>query len=176
MDEHQLIASIRKGNTHSFGILMDRYTKMCYSIAYRISGDNDEVEDIVQESFIAAYENLKSFKSESKFSTWLYRITLNKALLYKKKQQYFEPAEEINHIDEEDTEEDIHAANEATLKKALSTLGDKERLLIDLYYYQEQSIRDIATICGISEVNAKVMLHRARKKIETAIHQAQPST
>lgn len=168
MEEKALIAAILKGDTQSFGILMNRYTKMCFSIAYRVSEDVEQSEDIVQESFISAYEHLKDFNQDSKFSTWLYRIALNKALAVKKKQKFFESSDDID-ASMEESEEELHIENEKKIRFALKVLTEKERIIIDLYYYQEQSIREIASICQITEANVKVIMHRARKKMSDTI-------
>jgi RNA polymerase sigma factor (sigma-70 family) len=170
MEEDAIIASILRGNSQAFGILMNRYTKLCFSIAYRVCQDAEQSQDIVQDSFISAYENLKEFNQESKFSTWLYRITLNKALAYKKKQKFFESADELE-MNGEETNLEFQAEDEKKVKQALSVLNEKERLIIDLYYYQDQSIREISVICQITEANVKVIMHRSRKKMSDAILQ-----
>jgi RNA polymerase sigma-70 factor (ECF subfamily) len=169
MDEGLLIQSILKGNSNAFGILVDQYAKLCFSIAYRISNSAEDAQDIVQDSFISAYENLREFKQDAKFSTWLYRITLNKALAFKKKQSFFEPTDEI-HVEDHPVEEELHLDNEKKIKTALKSLNENERLVIDLYYYQEQSIKEISIICALSEANVKVIMHRARKKMNDSIN------
>lgn len=168
MEESDLIASILRGNSQAFGILMNRYTKLCFSIAYRVCQDAEQAQDIVQDSFISAYENLKDFNQESKFSTWLYRITLNKALAFKKKHKFFETADELE-VKSEENDVEIQMENEKKIQEALSLLNDKERIIIDLYYYQEQSIREISIICQVTEANVKVIMHRARKKMSDTI-------
>lgn len=168
MEEFQLIERIQKGQSELYGILIDRYSKMCFSLAYRVSGDPDNAQDIVQEGLIAAYQHLGEFKKESKFSTWLYRIILNKALASKKKQHFFEEVEQVASADEVEDHE-LHIKQESAIKLGLAALSDKERLIIDLYYYQDQSIREIASICSITESNVKVMMHRARKKMSETI-------
>jgi RNA polymerase sigma-70 factor (ECF subfamily) len=144
---------------------------MSYAVAFRIVKDSDDSHDIVQESFIAAYENLKYFKGESKFSTWLYRIVANKALAMKNKQRYFDEVDEHAEL-EVDYNEDLDLRNERLIKQALKTLNDKERLIIDLFYYQDQSIKEISHIAQSTEVNIKVILHRARKKMNEYVQNA----
>lgn len=163
MSDTEYIDLIIKGNTACYKHLVDRYAKMSFAVAYRIVKDSDDSQDIVQEAFIAAYENLKEFKGESKFSTWLYRIVTNKALVFKNKQKLFNEIDEYGQLDSE-YDEDINTQNEILVKKALLDLNDKERFIIELFYYQEQSIKEIALIVLASEANVKVLLHRARKK------------
>lgn len=168
MSDTDYIDLIIKGHTAYYKHLVDRYAKMSFAVAYRIVKDSDDSQDIVQEAFIAAYENLKDFKGESKFSTWLYRIVTNKALAFKNKQKFFDEIEECSQLDSE-YDEDINTKNEILVKKALLDLNDKERFIIELFYFQEQSIKEIALIVLASEANVKVLLHRARKKMNEYI-------
>lgn len=164
MAEKELISKILAGDTNLYGQLVSLYSKMCFSVAYRVIQDADEAQDIVQESFIAAFEHLPTFKSEAKFSTWLYRIVMNKAVAVKNKQKFFDEIDNQS-INEEDYDEELESSNSNDLKKALSILNEKERLVIELFYLQEQSIREVSIICDTTEANVKVMLHRARKKM-----------
>jgi RNA polymerase sigma-70 factor (ECF subfamily) len=168
MTDLEYISLILKGDTALYRHLVDRYAKMSFAVAYRIVKNSEDSQDIVQDAFIAAYENLKNFKGESKFSTWLYIILANKALAFKNKQKYFEEIEDIGKQEEEYNEE-LDIATEELLKGSLKILNDKERLIIDLFYYQDQSIKEISQIIRVTEVNVKVILHRGRKKMNDYI-------
>jgi RNA polymerase sigma factor (sigma-70 family) len=164
MTENEIIRQILGGDTQQYSRLVNSYAKMCYSVAYRIIQDADESQDIVQEAFISAYEHLASFKGDAKFSTWLYRIVMNKAVAHKNKTRYFEEVDGQLIVGEDyDVDMETHSLQE--LKKALAILNEKERLVIDLFYYQEQSIKEVSHICQTTEANVKVLLHRARKKM-----------
>lgn len=164
MTEQDIILKIKSGDTSQYRYLVDRYSKMSYAIAYRIVPDADDCQDIVQDAFISAYENLKDFKGDAKFSTWLYRIVTNKALTFKNKLKYFEDVD-TQPIEDEPYEETLENMKAEWLKLALTQLTDSERLVIDLFYYQEQTIKEIGYICHLTEANIKVLLHRARKKM-----------
>lgn len=171
MTDQEYISLILKGGPSHFRYLVDRYAKMSFAVAFRIIKDSDDSQDIVQESFIAAFENLKTFKGESKFSTWLYRIVANKALAMKNKQKYFDEVEDQGQQDDEYNEE-IDLRNENLVKQALNILNDKERMVIDFFYYQDQSIKEISQITQSSEANVKVILHRARKKMNEHVQKS----
>ena len=171
MTDQEYISLILKGDSSLFRHLVDRYAKMSFAVAYRIIKDSDDSQDIVQESFIAAFENLKTFKGESKFSTWLYRIVANKALAMKNKQKYFDEVDDQGQQEDEYNDE-IDIRNELLVKQALNALNDKERLVIDLFYYQDQSIKEISQIIPSTEVNIKVILHRARKKMNEYVQKS----
>lgn len=164
MSEKELIEKILAGDTNLYSQLVNLYSKMCFSVAYRVIQDAEEAQDIVQESFISAFEYLNTFKGDAKFSTWLYRIVMNKAVAHKNKQKFFDEVDNQS-IKEEEYDVDLESSNIANLKKALKILNEKERLVIELFYYQEQSIREVSVICETTEANIKVLLHRARKKM-----------
>lgn len=168
MTDQEYISLIIKGDPSLFKHLVNRYAKMSFAVAYRIIKNSDDSQDIVQDSFIAAFENLKNFKGESKFSTWLYRIVANKALAMKNKQKYFEEVDDYSQIDSVDNEE-IILTNENLVKEALKSLSEKERFIIELFYYQDQGIKEISQITQMTDTNTKVILHRARKKMNEHI-------
>jgi RNA polymerase sigma factor (sigma-70 family) len=171
MTDQEYISLILKGDSSLFRHLVDRYAKMSFAVAFRIIKNSEDTQDIVQESFIAAFENLATFKGESKFSTWLYRIVANKALAMKNKQKYFDEVEDQGQLEDEYNEE-IDLRNEYALTQALNALNDKERMVVDFFYYQDQSIKDISQITQSSEVNVKVILHRARKKMNEYVQKS----
>lgn len=168
MTDLEVIDLVLKGRTDCFSYLVDRYSKLSFAVAYRIVKDTADSQDVVQDAFIAAYENLRDFKGESKFSTWLYRIVTNKALTLKNKQRFFEEVDEYGQLDVEYNEE-LELANEKFVREALNMLHDKDRLILELFYYQDQSIKEISQVLQLTEANVKVMLHRARKKMNDFI-------
>ena len=80
MNEKQRVQQVLSGNTSAFGYFVETYQDMAITIAYRICGNKQDAEDLVQDSFVKAYHNLHSFRHESKFSSWFYRIVYNTAL------------------------------------------------------------------------------------------------
>ena len=83
-EEYEIIRQCLDGDADSYAVLVDRYKAMAYNIAYRMLGDGDAAKDMAQESFISAYVALGDFKFGSKFSSWLYRIVVNKCRDYLK--------------------------------------------------------------------------------------------
>lgn len=165
MTESDILNQVKNGDANAYRYFLDKYAQLCFAVAFRITNNSNDAQDIVQDSFIVAYENLNSFKGESKFSTWLYRIVTNKALAFKKKSSYFESTDILDAEDEPMSDLQEKELKLEQLEKALKSLNEKERFIIDLFYYQEQSVQDISTICDLSLANTKVILHRARKKM-----------
>ena len=173
LNEQLLIEKVLAGDDRAFGCLVDRYQDMAYTIAVRLLKDRTEAEDIVQESFIKSYEVLHTFRGESKFSTWIYKIVYRKSLdrLKALKRKH---AESYDNIHEGDIRtEGVETAYQVLLKKerkqllldTISRLPAEEQTLITLYYFEEASIREVAEILEISMENVKVKLFRSRKKL-----------
>lgn len=172
MDEKLQIRKVLKGDTSAFGYFVDTYQDMAVTIAYRVCGNMQDAEDIVQNAFVKAFHNLHTFKSESKFSTWFYRIVYNTAITEMKSAknnvQYVEykQIEAEDEFSEFDTISQIEESERNTLvNRALNEMPEEEGLLLSLFYLEDHSIKDITGITGLSEANVKVKLHRARKRM-----------
>jgi RNA polymerase sigma factor (sigma-70 family) len=170
--DQQLIEQTLKGDTSSFGKLVERYQDFVFTIAFRIMKVREEAEEVAQDSFIKAYESLNSFRGESKFSSWLYSIAYRKALDALRKNKKYKASEIIDDITEGEVsgiEDALHYLEDEERKKAIQDcilkLSEDEATIITLYYFQDQSVREISTITGLSEDNIKVKLYRSRKKL-----------
>ena len=168
MNENQRVQQVLSGNTSAFAYFVETYQDMAITIAYRICGNMQDAEDVVQESYVKAYRNLHTFRSESKFSTWLYRIVYNTAVTHSKTRIW----SGMNEIE-------IEHATDLTDQGADSRLAERERrgvvmdvlermpigdaLLLTLYYMEDHPVKEIASITGLNEPNVKVKLFRARK-------------
>lgn len=172
VDEKLLIKRILKGDNASFSYFVDTYQDMAVTIAYRICGNRQDAEDVVQNSFVKAYHNLHTFKVQSKFSTWFYRIVYNTALthigssLFKNESTDYTQIENNEYYSEWDTLEQIDLNDRKTIiNDALLKLPTDENIVLTLFYLEDNSIKDIASIINLTENNVKVKLHRARKHL-----------
>lgn len=166
-DELLWIENVKTGKVQDFGHLVERYAKYSFSVAYNIVKDYDDANDIVQESMMLAYENIQKFNMDSKFSTWLYRIVFNHALRFSKKKKFFGEIDSVSMPEDDDESEEL-LLNEIQfeqLGKAMESLKETERLMLELYYFQNQSIKEIAMVCSLTESHVKVLLHRTRQKL-----------
>jgi len=176
-DQH-LIDKTLKGDTRAFGELVERYQGFVFTIVIRIVKVREEAEEVAQDSFIKAFQSLESYRGESKFSSWLYSIAYRKALDALRKNKKHSSLELIEEITEGEC---------STIENALSYLEDQERkeaiqecilqlpeqeaAIITLFYFEEQSIKEIAKITQLTEDNIKVKLYRSRKKLFTLLKQ-----
>lgn len=168
MNEKQRVQQVLSGNTSAFSYFVETYQDMALTIAYRICGNVQDAEDVVQESFVKAYRNLHSFRSESKFSSWLYRIVYNTAVTHTRTRMWvsdssiqFQNAQEASDFD---TEMQIESAERTEMvQQVLNKMPKGDALLLTLYYMEDNAVKDIAQITGLNESNVKVKLFRARK-------------
>ena len=86
-NDDQIINAIKNGNTQAFSILVDRYKDLVYTLAIRMIKNREEAEEVAQDTFIKVFKSLDKFKGDSKFSTWIYRVTYNTCLDNKKKNE-----------------------------------------------------------------------------------------
>jgi RNA polymerase sigma factor (sigma-70 family) len=169
------IEKVLQGDKAAYSWIVNRYSDMVYSIALKLLNNAADAEDLAQEVFISAYQSLKDYRGSSKFSTWLYRITFNKAISKLRKTNH-----EVTGVTEKNLEnwggndsDSFRVTEEEekvrVLEKVISQLPEDEQLLILLHYFEEQSVEEISAITRISVSNVKVKLFRIRKKMKEMI-------
>lgn len=171
-DDSTCIKRIKDGDNSAFAVIVDRYKDMVYTIIRKIVRSPEDAEELAQDVFLKAFHSIDSFREQSRFSTWLYRIAYN-AAISKTRKKKLETGAIDEHIIENYTQDEIHenvfALNQHQKQEfidhTLSKLPEKEYLIITFYYKEECSISEIAEITGYSESNVKVKLHRIRKKL-----------
>lgn len=166
------IGQVLDGNINAFTYIVDKHKDHAYNLALRICGNHEEAEEIAQDAFMKAYRSLKGFKMKSSFATWLYRIVYNTAvsLVRTRKKGVLSldefPAEASDFMRNSSSEEEADAEYRNSLVNfALQKIGEDERALVTLYYYEELNTEEISEITGISKSNVKVKLFRARQKM-----------
>ncbi|UXP32646.1 sigma-70 family RNA polymerase sigma factor [Reichenbachiella agarivorans] len=166
--DHELIEKIKKGDQASFTILVNRHKNYALTIAKRIVLVQEDAEEIAHDAFVKAYTSLGSFKYESKFTTWFYRIVVNMAISRgrKKKLDVIEISEgHSDFVGDSGTAELDTKDRNYYLNLAISRLSQDDRLIITLYYLDELDMEEVAAISGFDKNNLKVKLHRARKRL-----------
>jgi RNA polymerase sigma-70 factor (ECF subfamily) len=175
-DERKLIERSREGDIAAFDQLVRKYERSVFNTAYRLSGSYDDASDIAQEAFVRAWNNLKSFRGDAAFSTWLYRIVTNIFLdeRKRKKNRQHRSLEEERDLDEssvtrqyEDPSpgpQDIAEGEERRriLEQAISSLPDNQKAMVVLYHTQGLAYEEIAEITGLPMGTVKSRLNRAR--------------
>ena len=174
-EETHIIKEILNGKTEQYEYFLDRYGQQVFVLVDRIVSCQEDAEELTQDVFLKAFQQLSSFKAESSFSTWIYRIATNLAIsaVRKKRNDVLRLDDSVfanlsdTQVDEaleDDSEEQMER-----LQQAMNQLEADERALITLYYLEEKPLVEVAFILGITEGNAKVKLHRIRKKLYVLI-------
>lgn len=169
MDERKWIESILAGDMQSFSCLISKYEKMAFTLAFRIVGNREEAEEVTQDAFLKMYQALPDFRFESKFSSWFYRIVYRTALSTIRRQSLFSDVDDVDTsnvtVEEQEQASALLEQNDRkkVIQKTLKELPKSEALLLTLFYLQECTIDEISQITGLSNVNVKTKLFRARK-------------
>jgi RNA polymerase sigma-70 factor (ECF subfamily) len=178
--EAELIASILAGEREKFHILILPYEAQLFRTAFALVKNQQEAEDVVQDAVLKAYRNLRSFRGDAKFSTWLISITLNEARgrLRRENRAGVDSLDERREENADftpaaltDWREVPLAALErqeirALVQKAVAELPDSYREIVTLRDIEECSVNDTAAVLGISVALVKVRLHRARMLLQ----------
>ena len=168
------IRNILEGNSEEFRYIIEKYKDMAYSIAMSVVKDEFLAEEIIQLSFVKAFEKLDTFKGNSKFSTWLHRIVINESFKVNRKRKN----ELLSFVDEfsvmpTEIEKSILELEEDDQKyfinEALKRLSSKESLVLRLFYLEENSIDEVSNLTGWSDSNVRVILHRARTNLRQVL-------
>jgi len=172
----EIIDRIKKGDTSGFRLIVDKYKDVSFSLACSILRNEQEAEDALQESFLRVFKNIRKFRGQSAFSTWLYRIVVNTCLTSAKKQLKRGLIENIDAYQDKKVsheksglDELIDSERSAIINSALKTLKTDEVLLLRLFYLAERDIKEIMEITGFKESKIKVSLHRARKNLSVQL-------
>jgi RNA polymerase sigma-70 factor (ECF subfamily) len=170
--EAALIAAAKGGDLAAFEELVRATHADIYTLAYRLTGDEEDARDVVQDAYLRAFRSIKRFRGDARFSTWMYRITANCASTYlvkRSKGRHEELSDEepvADHRLEGDPEEMAEAgALRDRVTGALAELPPRLRAVIVLRDIYDLPHEAIASELGITEAAAKVRLHRARRKL-----------
>ncbi len=175
MSEQQLIERAKKGDTKAFEELMKRTQTNIYNLGFRLLGNKEDAADLMQDTYIKAYENLDKFEGRSSFSTWLYRIATNNALMKLRKEKNKNISiDEIKKIGDKDYKIEISDWYEnpslyfksselkQQLQKAIDSLPPKYKSVFILHDIEELPISEVAKILSLSIPAVKTRIHRSR--------------
>lgn len=173
MDEAALIRKIIQGDTGSFRFLYRLHAASAWQLAFSICRHRTNAEEAVQNSFIAAFKYIGNFQHESTFKTWLLKIVFNESVRIQKKEKSYK-AEMLDHTEVRQAEAvNIDAVTQLQKKElkeqvaaTIALLSEKESVVLNLFYLEELSVKEVADILGFREANVRVLLHRARKNFK----------
>ncbi|MCD6508681.1 sigma-70 family RNA polymerase sigma factor [Candidatus Poribacteria bacterium] len=170
-----LIESLLEGNIEALGVLFERYRRMVYNVAYRITRSHHDASDVTQETFIKVFKSISRFRGESNVETWIYRIAVNSALnhLRKMERRREEPFDDVPEGEipptKRSSDDPGRCLERNELRRAISQamrkLSPDHRAVVVLHDVEGLTHAEISKILGCSEGTVKSRLHYARKKL-----------
>jgi RNA polymerase sigma factor (sigma-70 family) len=184
-NDEEIITRIMSGEKNAYELIMRKYNQRLFRIVRSYIADEDEIEDVIQEAYIKAYEQLRRFEKRASFSTWLIRIVINEALARVKRRKRFtslndqRPEESANDRDlpeEGRTNETpigtlMNTELKAILEKAVDRLPEKYRSVFMMREVEGMSVAETSKSLSITETNVKVRLNRAKEMLQQSIGQ-----
>jgi RNA polymerase sigma-70 factor (ECF subfamily) len=165
-DEKNVIRAVMDGNYRQFERLIETYQRPLYAFIWRMVRDEDDAKDLCQDTFFKAYKKLKTFKAQSKFSSWLFQIGYRKALdfLAKKKRQQraLERAGAKSQEAGNEREFEVRQADRA-IGKIIDNLQEKHRTALHLFYKEEMTYKEIASVMKIPINTVKSHIRRGKE-------------
>lgn len=181
LTDQDLVLRVVQGDDEAFALLVRRYQGMVFNVAYRLTGNRGDAEDLAQETFVRAYRAMESFDATRPLAPWLKRITTNAGLNWLEMQKA-RPQTTASDLTPPDAEEDAltqladpqaspeqqlaGAEQSAQIRQALLGLPFRYRAVIELRHYQDLSYEDIAAALNVPVSTVKSDLFRARKMLE----------
>lgn len=182
MNQPELVVQLQQGDESAFKKLVDEWQNMVYNTALGIVQNAEDADDITQEVFIQVYQSVSSFKGDSKFSTWLYRITVSKALDHEKKKKRKKRFAFVQGLFGGQDEEPVHPVEfdhpgiqlekkerARELFEALKQIPDNQRIAFTLHKLEGQSYREIADIMNTSLYAVESLIGRAKTNLKNEL-------
>lgn len=158
-DESVLVERARNNDYKAFETLYRMHVGKVFALCVRLLKDRDTAEDISQEAFVLAWRNLGTFRADSAFGSWLYRIATNAALSYLRKQNPLKDSLDVDDLEIEYRETPLE---QLSLDAAIAALPDGARAVFVLFSLEGYTHEEISTMTGIAVGSSKAHLHRAR--------------
>lgn len=175
LDDHSLLEACRAGQTEAFGALVLRYQERLYQTLLRLCGSSEDARDVLQDTFLRAYEKLDQFHGDSSFYTWVYRIGVNLALSGHRRRHARASLRRVAHDqgarpqeapdDSPDADPTYHlerAEREQIVEAALGQLGPEHRAVVILKDFDGRRYEEIGAILNVPVGTVRSRLHRAR--------------
>jgi len=186
VDDKELVAAALKGDDSAYGELLERFRRPVFSLVYRMIGDREQAEDLAQESFVKAFNNLDSYNPKYRFSSWLFKIANNHAIDHLRRARL--PTVSIHgspHAADAEREEETRIVLETPdespeqeilalelggeIEDAIRQLRSEYRTAVILRHIENRPYEEIAEIMEVPIGTVKTFLHRARAELREAL-------
>ncbi len=191
MDTSLLVERARAGDQSAFDALVRAHERQVFNLAWRLTGNYHDANDVAVDAFIRVYQGLGSYRGDASFSTWLHRVVVNTYLDFRKRKQnrpMISLEETVSRGGEDAYERQIEDPNPGPdellvqkaeseiLQRAIDRLPEDRRILVVLYHFGEQGYEEIASILGIPIGTVKSRLNRARLALRDILANHQEPT
>lgn len=176
--DETLFGASRDGDERAFRVLVERHAGVVRRLALNILGDAHEAEDAAQEAFVAAWRAREGWTPEARFTTWLHRIAVNKAIdRYRSRRATPEPHEAIARLAEAAPTAEVENQHQAlerresalSLRDCLARLPDTQRQALTMFYFEDQDVARIARALDTTEQAVRSLLKRGKQSLRTLI-------
>jgi len=176
-EERSLLEAAAASDQKACTILMARYRKSVFAIALRLTGNNDDAEEVTQDAFLRAFRYLPNFRGESSFKTWLLRIAGHVAIDHLRRKRMAtvsldapeSPAARLTEKGPSGLQRMLQSERNSLLKNAMRHLSKEDASALQLFYFHEKSIQEITAVMGWTETNTKSRLSRARQRLRVVL-------
>lgn len=173
-NSYAIVKRCKSGDEAAFFELYSLYAKTMLNVSYRIVNNRAEAEDILQEAFLSAFQNINTFSEKVSFGSWLKRIVVNRSIDVLRKQKHdliqMDQIEQFQSEEKEDADEDS-SFSIATVRKCIQQLPNGYRIVLSLYLIEGYSHKEIAEILNVKEATSKSQFNRAKGKLQLLIKQ-----
>ncbi len=161
---------VQTGDREAFAVLVERYQRRAFAVALRLLGSRADAEDAVQQAFLRLYESRAAYNSRWRLNTWFYRILTNACVDQLRRARRWQPLDGVEaHAPDRPDHDLARRERDASLQAALAAVPIEARMVLTLYYGDEQTYREIAAIRGISVNTVKTHLRRGRMALRKAL-------
>ena len=185
MSETEIIDKLKQGNETAFRELVENYRNMIVNTCFGLLHNAEDAEDVAQDVFIEVFRSVENFRADSKISTWLYRIAVNRSLNFirdNKKRKWFQSFDDVlsskkealsqlvsNHSD--NPEFDLENSQRALLlHEAIDSLPENQRVAFTLNKYEDLAYKEIAEVMNLSVSSVESLIHRAKKNLQKKLY------
>lgn len=180
--DEELVMAVLSGKNIYFTQIVRRYQSKLHLYLRHLIGAHDDAEDLLQNVFVKAYEHLKSFDQDRKFSSWIYRIAHNEAVNYLKKksrrhlvswEDVVSSKDKLNMADDRDSQHESWMRDELRIEvqEAMDMLPEKYREILVLRFYLDKSYAEMSQITSRPENTVATLLNRAKRKLLTVLNE-----
>lgn len=185
MSESEIIQKLQQGDEKAYRQLVEKYQQLVVNTCFGLVHNTQDAEDIAQDVFIEVYRSISNFRADSKLSTWLYRISVNRSLNFIRDNKLRKMAQSIesvfsfgkeklsNVLPEKGASPDSEFENNeraAILHKAIDSLPENQRIAFTLNKYDDLSYKEIAVVMETSVSSIESLIHRAKKNLQKKLY------